>query len=95
MTVQLLTKHHLEFLSLKGGCTGSYESTLVKMPCCWKSDVAVHMPLAVVRMLNTNTQHTTSRMSISRSVSKASLALHVGSGIFGKKSALSNVEGVT
>ena len=30
MTVKLLTKHHLEFLSLKGGCRGSPESTLVK-----------------------------------------------------------------
>ena len=39
MTVKLLTEHHLEFLSLKGGCTGSYESTLVKMPHCWKSHV--------------------------------------------------------
>ena len=29
MTVKLLTEHHLEFLSLKGGCTGSAESTLV------------------------------------------------------------------
>ena len=29
MTVKLLTKHHLEFLSLKGGCTGSPKSTLV------------------------------------------------------------------
>ena len=39
MTVELLTKHHLEFLSLKGGCKGS-ESILVKMPHCWKSHVA-------------------------------------------------------
>ena len=30
MVVKLLTEHHLEFLSLKGGCTGSSESTLVK-----------------------------------------------------------------
>ena len=37
MTIKLLTEHHLEFLGLKGGCTGSYESTLVKMPHCWKS----------------------------------------------------------
>ena len=37
MTVKLLTQHHLEFLSLKGGCTGSSESTLVKIPHCWKS----------------------------------------------------------
>ena len=37
MSVKLLTEHHLKFLSLKGGCTGSSESTLVKMPHCWKS----------------------------------------------------------
>ena len=37
MIVKLLTEHHSEFLSLKGGCTGSYESTHVKMPHCWKS----------------------------------------------------------
>ena len=30
MTVMLLTEHHLECQSLKGGCTGSFESTLVK-----------------------------------------------------------------
>ena len=27
MTVKLLTEHHLEFLSLKGGCTGSSHSS--------------------------------------------------------------------
>ena len=43
MTVKLLTEHHLEFLSLKGGCTGSFASTLVKMPHCWKSHVTAHM----------------------------------------------------
>ena len=32
MIVKLLTEHHLEFLSLKGGCRGSSESTHVKMP---------------------------------------------------------------
>ena len=37
MIVRLLTEHHLEFLSLIWGCTGSSESTLVKMPHCWKS----------------------------------------------------------
>ena len=37
MIVKLLTEHHLEFLSFKGGCTGSSESTLDKMPHCWKS----------------------------------------------------------
>ena len=43
MTVKLLTEHHLEFLSLKGGSTGSSESILVKMPHCWKSHAAAHM----------------------------------------------------
>ena len=37
LSVKLLTEHHLEFLSLKEGCTGWSESTLVKMPHCWKS----------------------------------------------------------
>ena len=38
MIVKRLTEHHLEFVSLKGGCTGgSTESTHVKMPHCWKS----------------------------------------------------------
>ena len=37
MIVKLRTEHHLEFLSLKGGYTGSSESTNVKMPHCWKS----------------------------------------------------------
>ena len=37
MSVKLLTEHHLEFLSLKRGCTGSHESTPVKMPLCWIS----------------------------------------------------------
>ena len=31
MSVKLLTKHRLEVVSLKGGCTGSSKSTLVKM----------------------------------------------------------------
>ena len=43
MSVKLLTEHHLEFLSLKGGCRGSSESTLVKMSNCWKSHVAAQM----------------------------------------------------
>ena len=70
MTVKLMTEQHLEFLSLKGGCTGlsesmlakchifgnhmshfiqldhddiSSESTLVKMPHCWKSHVTAHI----------------------------------------------------
>ena len=37
MIVKLLTEHHLRFLSLKGGCRGSSESTLIKMQHYWKS----------------------------------------------------------
>ena len=44
MIVKLLAEHHLEFLSLKGGCRGSSESTLVKMSHCWKS----HVPLLYI-----------------------------------------------
>ena len=43
MIVKLLTERHLEFLSLKGGCTGSSESTLVKMSNCWKSHALAQM----------------------------------------------------
>ena len=43
MSVKLLTEHHLEFLSLKGGCIGLSESTLVKMPHCWKSHVMAQL----------------------------------------------------
>ena len=43
MIVKLLTEHHLEFLSLRGGCRGSSGSTLVKMSNCWKSRAAAHI----------------------------------------------------
>ena len=43
MIIKLLTEPHLEFLSIKGGCTGLSESTLVKMPHCWKSHVSAHI----------------------------------------------------
>ena len=43
MSVKLLTVHHLEFLSLKGGFTCSSESTLVKMPHCWISCVMAQL----------------------------------------------------
>ena len=45
MIVKLLTEHHLEFLSLKGGCRGSSESALVTMSNCWKS-------LALAQLIN-------------------------------------------
>ena len=43
MIVKLLTEHILEFLSLKGGFTGSFESTHGKMPHCWKSYATAHL----------------------------------------------------
>ena len=43
MIVNLLTEHHLEFLSLTGDSRGSLESALVKMLNCWKSHVVAHM----------------------------------------------------
>ena len=53
MTVRLLIEHHLEFLSLQGGCTCSSESTLVKTPHCWKSHVAAHLKnLEVIGLSN-------------------------------------------
>ena len=39
ISISLPTEHRLMFLSLTAGCTGSSESTLVKMPHCWKSHV--------------------------------------------------------
>ena len=43
MIVKLLIEHHLEFPSLEVDCTGSLESTLVKMSNCWKSHAAVQL----------------------------------------------------
>ena len=43
MSAELLIEHHLEVLSLKGGCTGSSASTRLKIPHCWKSHVMAHM----------------------------------------------------
>ena len=43
MIVMLLTEHNFEFLSLKGGCRGSSEPTLIKMPHCWKSHAVAQM----------------------------------------------------
>ena len=49
MIVKLLTEHHLECLSLKGGCRGSSETTLVKMPHCWKSHALAHLMFTVAK----------------------------------------------
>ena len=44
MSVKLLNEYHLEFLSVKGGCTGWSQSTFVKIPNCWKSHVTAQIP---------------------------------------------------
>ena len=49
MSVKLLTEQHLEFLSLKSSCTGSSESTLVKMSHCLKSNVVALIRLQAMR----------------------------------------------
>ena len=48
MIVNLLAEHHLEFLSLKGGCRGSSESTHVKMPHCWKSHAEAQIIISLL-----------------------------------------------
>ena len=47
MTAKLLTEQHLKFHKLKGGYTGSSESTLVKMPHCWESRVTAQLYICV------------------------------------------------
>ena len=54
MIVKLLTERHLEFLSLKGGCRGSSESTLVKMSNCWKSHALAQIASAYCYTLLSN-----------------------------------------
>ena len=53
MIVKLLTEHHLEFLSLKGGCRGSSESTHVKMSHCWKSHALAQFMLKQYKCVQT------------------------------------------
>ena len=48
MSVELLTEHRLECESLKGGCTGSSVSTLVKMPHC----VAAQFMMRTIRWVH-------------------------------------------
>ena len=54
MIVKLLTEHHLEFLSLKGGCRGSSESKNVKMQHCWKSHATAHISCECAFILQIN-----------------------------------------
>ena len=43
MSVKLLIELNCDFLSLTGDYTGSSESTLVKIPHCWKSHIAAQI----------------------------------------------------
>ena len=54
MTVKLLAEHDLEFLGLREGCTGSYESTFVKIPHRWRS----HVDQTIEETENKDTQTT-------------------------------------
>ena len=82
MTVKLLTEHHLEFLSLKGGCRGSPESTLVKMPHCWKSRVAAHKLLTLEQLTSCIELHIQrpfkGRDNLRARVEKMELRSHIG-----------------
>ena len=48
MSVKLLAEHHLDFVTLKGGSTGSSESTLGILPHFWKSHATAHNKVALV-----------------------------------------------
>ena len=50
-SVKLLTEHLLEVLSLKAGCAGSSESTLVKMSNCCKSHAMAQIEAVKLHML--------------------------------------------
>ena len=59
MIVKLPTEHHLEFLSLKGGYTGSSESTVVKLPHCWKSHATAYIPCKSLPVLSITLKNAT------------------------------------
>ena len=64
MSVKLLTDHYLEFQSLKGGCTGSSESTLVKLPHCWKSHVMAQLFFCVNSSHEIESVSTTKQLNV-------------------------------
>ena len=69
MIIKLLTEHNLEFLSLQGGCSGSSESTLVKMPHCWKSHVtALNIISQRFNFVNYEIKSTLKRVNMTRNV---------------------------
>ena len=77
MIVKLLTEHHLEFLSLTGGCSGSSKSTHVKMPHCWKSHATAHAMCASL-----NYRHYNSSIQIDKMLVVWKLTLKYMSTVF-------------
>ena len=59
MNIKPLNLHHFEFLSLMGGCTGSFEYTLVQIPLCWKSHVAAQI---VLQQINKTGNHSEAKV---------------------------------
>ena len=51
LPVKLLIEHNSGFFSITGGCTGSSEYTLAKLPHYWKTHVAAHVPYARVLLV--------------------------------------------
>ena len=78
MIVKLLTKHRLEFVGLKGGCTGSSESTLVKMLHCVAAQFMIYWLRATgyihisKKMKNSDKYHKSSFSCMQRAVSFSS-----------------------
>ena len=73
LSVKLLTEHHLEFLSLKGGCTGSSESSLVKMPHFWKLHVTAHIMLTRLDLITEGKRTVQSSKLIPQHISTGTL----------------------
>ena len=49
MSIKLLIGHHLEFLIITRGSTGSSESIYVKIKHCWESRVPAHILFATTK----------------------------------------------
>ena len=60
MSVKLLVEHHLEFSMLKRRLHRLSESSLVKMPHCWKSHVVAHIQVhfRLYLIMEANTMNT-------------------------------------
>ena len=55
MIVKLLTEHHLEFLSLTGGCRGSSENVkLLEISCHGSNTVARNEPETLLSCIECN-----------------------------------------